>query len=86
MYTLSATKLLLYLILWRVFMNLFDKKPILYRFFNHQIHLMLANLIAIIFQNDRSEIKPLCIALSKLRGLIDSCVDGDGCTIIVLEM
>ena len=47
---------------------------------------MLANLIAIIFQNDRSEIKPLCIALSKLRGLIDPYVDGDGCTIIALEM
>ena len=67
-------------------MNLFDKKTILKRFFNHQIHLMLANLITISFQNDRSEVKPLCIALSKMRGLIDPCVDGDGCTIIVLEM
>ena len=28
-YTLSATKLLLYHVLWWVFMNLFDKKPIL---------------------------------------------------------
>ena len=49
-------------------------------FLNHQIYLMYQCYCNV--KNNRLERKLLCITLSKLCGLIE----GDGCTMIVLEI